>query len=141
MNFYIATSLRNADRARSLARRLTELGHKLTYDWTVHGSVNDTPEIWSQTARREVDGVRRAHVVIVLLPGGQGTHVELGVALGSHTPVIVVGDDRPLAELGASHRCIFYDYPSVERIPTIGRLRDAIEADIERLVSEVPFLA
>jgi len=104
--FYIATKLERADDHRIVAEKMASLGWRLTYDWTVHGSVQDQgPERMRQVARNERSAVLDADVVIVLLPGGRGTHSELGIALGGYRRVIVHA--RTEADLGDRH-CAFY---------------------------------
>jgi nucleoside 2-deoxyribosyltransferase len=48
-----------------------------------------TPDGYAKIALAELAGVREADVLIVLLPGGYGTHVEIGAALGLGKPVIL----------------------------------------------------
>lgn len=122
--FYIASSLENHAAVRELADRLIAAGHYHTYDWTKHGSVQAGGEaVWRAVAQDETNGVVDADVVIVLLPGRRGTHVEFGIALGrvySDWPadkIIIVGSDEALLEAGRT--CIFYHHPSVQRAPDV----------------------
>lgn len=93
MKYYIASRLENAESVRALKAILDGLGWIHTYDWTVHGSIrHEGAERMQEVAEKEIDGVATADVVIVLLPGGRGTHVEIGVALACSTPLILVGD-------------------------------------------------
>jgi hypothetical protein len=83
--FYIASGLENAENAKKLAEQLKAAGWKQTYDWAVHGSVqNKGMETIIQVACAEAYGVTFAQVVIVLFPGSRGTHTELGMALASY---------------------------------------------------------
>lgn len=84
MNVYIATGLDNAAAHNRLRDLLAAQGVGLTYDWTTHGSVwqRGRAEI-REVAALEADGVRHADLVIALLPGGRGTHAEIGIAIGS----------------------------------------------------------
>jgi hypothetical protein len=83
VRFYIASKLENAAAVRALASRLVSFGWTWTYDWTAHGSVQDSgPERIREVAVAEAVGVTSADLVIVLLPGGRGTHAELGIAIG-----------------------------------------------------------
>lgn len=121
MKVYIATALERADEARAFAGAVAALGHTLTYSWWEHGSVQaDGPARIAQVAMDELEGVRVADLVVVLLPGGRGTHTELGAALaftdadrggfGSSTKrVILVG---PLAD-ASGRECAFYRHPRV----------------------------
>jgi hypothetical protein len=116
LKFYVATSLSNAAAQRAIATRLEEHGHTLTYDWTAHGSVQNEPMSTKRLiAISEIDGVLSADVVVVLLPGGNGTHVELGMAIAAKKMVIVVGKQKR-----DGYECIFYHSPQVHRIGSAG---------------------
>lgn len=91
MKIYVATGLEHADRARVVQSVLRDDGHEITYGWTVHGSVQDAgPKRIAEVARLEAAGVRAADLLIAILPGGRGTHVEIGLALGRGIPVILL---------------------------------------------------
>lgn len=111
MKFYVASSLNNAEQVRIVARMLRNAGHEQTYDWTVHGSVQSEPDRWPTVAGKELDGVTDADVVVVLLPGGRGTHTELGAALAACKRVFIWGAtaDAMLDESGRT--CVFYHQP------------------------------
>lgn len=86
MRFYIATGLVNAEHARKAAEVLRRNGHEQTYDWTTHGDIrHEGAERMSEVAFNELRAVRDAELVVALLPGGQGTHTELGVALATRS--------------------------------------------------------
>lgn len=104
---YIASSLENAEQVRAVRDTLAALGAGLTYDWTEHGSVQDEgPERIAEVARAELRGIYEARLVVVLLPGGRGTHTELGYALGLGKPVLLFG---PLDNgSGEGRHCAFY---------------------------------
>jgi hypothetical protein len=115
---YIATSLENSQAHSALAQRLRDVGVGLSYDWTTHGSAQSTPERWWEVAESEIDGVKSADLVIVLLPGGNGTHVELGAALASDKIVYLWAEsEEALNEIrfGGSHTCVFYHHLSVKK--------------------------
>lgn len=87
MKYYIASSINNRKQVQQLRDLLNAAGWRHTHDWTV--AEGETEENVSNARRREIAdndivGVRLAQVVIVLLPGGRGTHVELGVAIGDN---------------------------------------------------------
>ena len=113
--FYVATTLENHAQHNAVRDRLHVIGHEITYDWTTHNSV------WREGAARiaevavaELQGVVSADYVVVLLPGGRGTHCELGMALATGKPVAIYGTD---AQLGVSpETCAFYHHPLVRRL-------------------------
>lgn len=111
IKYYIATSLKNHEEHNKLRDYIDSVAGRafnLTYDWTSHGSVlGDTRDVRIRIANAEIEAVKASEVLIVVLPGRYGTHVELGVALATNTPVILlVPDNDPL-------QCVFYDHPSV----------------------------
>lgn len=126
MRFYVATGLENATAAIVLSSLLVSKGWTNTYEWMKHGAV------WMHGAARtaevsmlELEGVASAKVVIALLPGGRGTHVELGSALGRahrgalegrlHDPRIIVHGNHEQLAFG-QNICAFYMSPYVERM-------------------------
>lgn len=126
MKFYIATRLERVEEQKALADALKKLGHQISYDWSAHGSVqNEGVDRIREVAIAETRGVLDAELVIVLLPGGRGTHTELGIALadserqrerrgssfGSEKRIVIIGEDT-----GVDGRtCAFYHHPQVDR--------------------------
>jgi hypothetical protein len=130
MRFYVATGLERAGVARALGEQLVEAGHEWTYDWTTHGAVAWAgPGRVREVALLEASGVARADVVVVLLPGARGTHVELGmaIALGKRVLVVVDDDETEAAFLG-DRVCAFYLHPAVEIVRGFDALRERFEA-------------
>ncbi len=113
MNYYIASSLENAPTVQKLAAKLNAQGWTQTYDWTTHGGVQGlNTEQMAEIAKNEIQGVRDADIVIVLLPGGRGTHVELGAAIAMNKLVFLYGKyERDFYRGG--ELCPFYKYPGV----------------------------
>jgi len=115
MKIYIATRLGNAAGHNALRDELLRRGHSITYDWTVHGSVQkDGPARIAEVALREIGGILDADLVVVLLPGGRGTHAELGIAVGLMKPILLVGEPEAFRENGVE--CAFYYAPTVRRL-------------------------
>lgn len=117
MKFYIASKLENAEAVSRVARALKAAGHIHTYDWTVHGSVQDKGEQRiREVAEAEKQGVLDADVVIVILPGGRGTHAELGIALGAgNKEIVICAADNSL--FSADKRtCAFYWNTGIHRV-------------------------
>lgn len=108
MKFYIASKLENAEKVKRLANVLKANGWEQTYDWTKHGSVQKEGEQrLREVAGYEINGVRDADVVIVMLPGGRGTHSELGAANVLGKPVFIYADNDNLF-LQGGNTCAFY---------------------------------
>ena len=118
MRFYIATGLPNAWRASTLAEVLKRRGHEHTYDWTVHGDIRREGELrMGEVAFNELRAVRDAELVVVLLPGGSGTHTELGVAIATRGNKRIILWSEEGDEFNFDERaCTFYFHPSIERV-------------------------
>lgn len=93
MKVYFASGLENAQTVEILAYHARQQGHEVTYEWWLHGSVQDQgPRRIAEVGNAEIAGVRGADVVVVLLPGARGTHVELGAALAFNKPTFIYGN-------------------------------------------------
>lgn len=116
MRYYIATTLDNVEEHKKLKATLDLAGdYELTYDWTTHGSILGAREKrFVEVAALEANGVIAADVLVVILPGGRGTHTEFGMAVACGKPVIVVGPAEDLNRRG--NPCVFYWLKNVTRI-------------------------
>jgi nucleoside 2-deoxyribosyltransferase len=113
MKYYIATSLQRSTDHNLVRDTLKNFGHALSYDWTSHGSVKSVSiERLQEVAIFELNGVLEADFVIVLLPGGKGTHLELGFALGNNKKIFLHSEDRSLFDLGPQTNA-FYHHPNL----------------------------
>ena len=113
LRFYLASTLPNHAAADLVADVLIEAGHQQTYRWSKHGPAGHLgAEGLGAVAAAEVEGVAAADVVIVLLPGGRGTHAELGMALALGKPV-VLWDPSGEAFRCDNRTCAFYHHPGV----------------------------
>jgi nucleoside 2-deoxyribosyltransferase len=116
MKYYIATSL-SRKTAHNLARDALKLfGHEIVYDWTLHGSVKSvSKERLREVSINELKGIAEADFVIALLPGGNGTHLEIGFAIASGKRVFLHSEDPALFELGPQTNA-FYHHPDVNHL-------------------------
>jgi nucleoside 2-deoxyribosyltransferase len=116
MKYYIATSLSRM-KAHNLVRDAMKIyGHELSYDWTTHGSVKKvSKERLREVAIHELEGVSETDFVLVLLPGGAGTHLELGFAIGRGKRIFLHSEDLAPFELGPQTNA-FYHHPDVIRL-------------------------
>jgi len=110
--FYISSQKDRSAQANALAEKLKARGWERTYTWTAHDG--EGADGLAKVALLELEGVQKADVLIVLLPGGFGTHVEIGAALALGKPVILHSPDQGTLE--RPYRCVFHHHPSVKRL-------------------------
>ncbi|MBP1996859.1 group-specific protein [Paenibacillus eucommiae] len=81
MNFYIASSFKNIDKVRELSNQLKLEGYTHTYDWTQNENINSL-EALSTIGEKEKEAIVQSDFLVILLPAGISSHVELGIAIG-----------------------------------------------------------
>ncbi len=122
MKFYVASSLKNRDQVRAVAAELKNSGWHHTYDWTQNERANSLDEL-AQIGKHEKQAVADSDVILVLLPGGNGTHIELGLAIAWGKRTFLYSPDEKVMNLGTTST--FYHLPEVEIC--IGSIEDLIE--------------
>ncbi|MFZ0318467.1 MAG: nucleoside 2-deoxyribosyltransferase [Candidatus Sulfotelmatobacter sp.] len=108
-HFYLSTKKDRLDQATPLLDALEANGWKQTFAWSDHGAQSHSD--YADVALAELAGVREADVLIVLLPGGFGTHVEIGAALALGKQIILHAPDRKTLE--TPYACVFHYHPLV----------------------------
>ena len=135
MKFYIATRLENHLQHNTVRDFLIVAGHSITYDWTSHGPVwKAGTKVIREVACAELNGVVEADVVVVLLPGGRGTHAELGMAIALGKPVLLCGGPEMYGAVPET--CAFYHHPLVLHLPLW--VMDELEFFVERWPQTAP---
>ena len=75
-----------------------------------------------------------ADIVVVLLPGGKGTHIELGIALGQGKRIFLYSTDKAIDNFETTST--FYHLPEIEKcFGTIDELVDIIDSKTKCLLS------
>jgi nucleoside 2-deoxyribosyltransferase len=124
--FYLATRKDREDQANTISEALNAHGWQRTFVWTAQeGAGTDQ---YALVAQQELDAVRDADVLIVLLPGGYGTHVEIGAALALGKPVILHAPNRET--LNQPYPCVFHYHPGVKLLISVVVELDAILASL-----------
>ena len=112
--FYVASGFSNIPNVRYVAQALEAKGYVNTYDWTQNAFGRDagpvTPATLRAIGQQEKDAVLSADVVVILLPGGKGTHVELGMAIAQGKRTILHSPDDATETASA-----FYHLPELEK--------------------------
>ena len=130
MLFYVASGLQNSAKAKEIINMLESMGHECAYNWTKHNDVrSEGPERMTDVAYFESTAVKYAELVVVLLPGGAGTHTELRMAIASKTNKrIIIWSETGAHFASDSNTCVFYFHSTVERITgSIEVLRDFLK--------------
>ncbi len=125
--FYLATRKDRSEQANALQRKLEAHGWERTFTWQALDETSS--DGYAEAAAAELKGVCDADVLIVLLPGGFGTHVEIGAALALGKPVVLHAPDRET--LSKPYPCIFHHHPGV-------RLIVSRELDVEAILGLLP---
>jgi nucleoside 2-deoxyribosyltransferase len=107
--FYVSSRKDRSTQANALSDALKVHGWERTFTWSDQGGAG--PEGHATIAVAELEGVREADVLIVLLPGGFGTHVEIGAALALGKPVILHAPNHET--LADPYPCVFHSHPAV----------------------------
>jgi hypothetical protein len=126
--FYIATGLENIKKHNLLRDSLVEKGHQITYDWTITGNEKSSSlERLNEIAHVMLeDGVKGAELIVVILPGGKGTHTELGAGLAYGKQVLLYSDD-PECFMACEKTCGFYYHTNVSQFTEMNGLMRAFE--------------
>lgn len=112
MRFFVSSRKDRSARADALSKELEKHGWQRTFAWKPEDG--EGPEGNAAIAKAELDGVLQADILIALLPGGNGTHVEIGAALALGKPVILHAPDRET--LNQPYPCVFHYHPGVKLI-------------------------
>jgi len=112
MKFYIASSFQNIEMVREVSSKLLENGFQQTYDWTQNNK-SVRKEDLRKIGIKEKEAVMDCDLFILLLPGGKGSHTELGIALGASVNRIYILNPA-LESQKNSLATTFYHLPEVE---------------------------
>ncbi|MCR8636581.1 nucleoside 2-deoxyribosyltransferase [Paenibacillus radicis (ex Xue et al. 2023)] len=122
MKFYVASSFKNIDSVKYVSERLISKGFIHTYDWTQLGKAS-TIEQLREIGHKEKNAVIEADFIVVLLPAGKGSHIELGIALGQGKPIYLHSPNEEVTNLETTST--FYHLPEVE--PCFGTIEELVD--------------
>lgn len=133
MKFYIASSFKNIEKVRYVSKYLKDKGFIHTYDWTINENVTTLEEL-KTIGQKEKNAVIEADFVVVLLPAGKGSHIELGIAIGNGKKIYLYSPNNELDNIETTST--FYHLPEVEKcIGTLDKLVDIIDSNSKSLSS------
>lgn len=110
MKFYIASSFANIEKVRYVSGQLKDLGHIHTYDWTVNERTSSFKEL-AAIGQLEKEAVLEADILIVLLPAGKGSHIEMGIAVGQGKKIYLHSETDSVNDFETTST--FYHLPEV----------------------------
>lgn len=122
MKFYIASSLLNKQAVNYVSDKLIAAGYVHTYDWTKNNRASTLNEL-KVIGESEKNAILACDVIVILLPGGKGSHIELGIAIGQGKKIFLYSADKKVNDLDTTST--FYHLPEVEQV--IGTLDELVE--------------
>lgn len=127
MKFYIGTSFKNVDLMNKVADKLKQHGWTHTYNWAEEATGEETIEDLIKFSVLERKAIEESDAVIILLPAGRGTHVELGMALALNKQVYLWQESGK--EFEPEDTVNFYYAPGIIRV--VGAIEDAMDKIIK----------
>ena len=136
MLFYLGTALSRAVEGNLASAMLASAGHQRTYDWSGETEARYAePENMGPIAQAELDGIKRAHFSIFLLPGGRGTHCEAGASLILSKPTFFCSKPGTgFFDMGAETSA-FYWHENAIRIEA-----ETLEEQIDLVLDRLPVM-
>ena len=114
VKFYIGSGFKNCELVNYYSKILEENGWEHTYNWTKNISNDETIENLIEYSKLEQKGIKDADVVIILLPAGRGTHIELGMALALNKKIFLCSATKD--EFSIENTVNFYQLPNIIRL-------------------------
>ena len=132
MKFYIGSGMKNSRLVQYYAGILKKNGWQQTYDWTVHVNQEVSARDICGYAEAEKQGIADSDAVILLLPAGRGSHVELGMALAWNKRIFLCTSSRE--DFSIENTVAFYELPQIVRL--IGTADENLKRIMEGLVGK-----
>lgn len=114
MKFYIGSGMKNCELVNNYSKILEENGWEHTYNWAKNISGDETVEDLIEYSRLEQNGIVDSDVVIILLPAGRGTHIELGMALALNKKIFLCSATKE--EFSIENTVNFYQLPNIIKL-------------------------
>ncbi len=114
MKFYIGSGFKNCELVNYYSKVLQENGWEHTYNWTKNISNNPTVEDLIKYSKLEQNAIIDADVIIILLPAGRGTHIELGMALALNKKIFLCSASED--EFSIENTVNFYQLPQIKKV-------------------------
>ena len=101
MKVYVAGKFEKKELVRAIYKRFQDLGHELSYDWTLHKPIKpyiENPDMAKIYSERELDGILGCDIFVYLSDdAGTTLNMEFGAALAflknnGRPKIFVVGE-------------------------------------------------
>lgn len=130
MKFYIGSGFKNCELVNYYSKKLEENEWENTYNWTKNINKDITIEDLKEISKLEQKGISDSDVVIILLPAGRGTHIELGMSIALNKKIFLCTNNKE--EFSIENTVGFYQIPSI--IKLIGTADENIK-EIMKVIS------
>ncbi len=114
MKFYIGSGFKNVELVNEFSKKLQNYGWEHTYNWAENLKENETIEDLIEYSKLEQKGIEEADAVIIILPAGRGTHIELGMAIALNKKIYLYSSQKE--EFDIENTVNFYQLPNIDRI-------------------------
>lgn len=114
MKFYIGSGLKNYKLVNYYAKILKENGLEETYNWVKNIKNDITKKDLEKYAKEETQAIVNSDIIIILLPAGRGTHVELGMALALNKKIFLCSETNE--EFNIKNTVAFYELPNIIKL-------------------------
>ncbi len=127
MKFYVGSGMKNCELVNYYAKLLKENGWEQTHDWVKNVSDDISKDDMIKYASLESQGIVDADVVIMLLPGGRGAHIELGMAMALNKKIFLCSTTKE--EFSIENTVAFYELPKITQL--VGNADDNVKKILE----------
>lgn len=121
MRFYIASSYHNRDLVRVASFLFSQNDLIQTYDWTMNEKAATFEEL-RYIGEEAKQGIIDADFVVIILPAGKGSHLELGMAMALNKRIYLYSPDEEIYNMDKT--VTYYFLPEIR--PFVGQLADFI---------------
>lgn len=114
MKFYIGSGLKNYKLVNYYAKILKENGLEEVCNWVKNIKNDITKKDLEKYAKEETQAIVNSDIIIILLPAGRGTHVELGMALALNKKIFLCSETNE--EFNIKNTVAFYELPNIIKL-------------------------
>ncbi len=133
MKFYVSGQWFKKPQIRQIIKRVKEMGHSITRDWTLIEMGNTSNPAVGKYARLNANAIKNADILLVIMTDTEypyrGTFTEIGVALGCGTQIFIV---CPFTEGYCRTNC-YFNHPDIRHFETVDKALEELSVFQEAL--------